>query len=108
MKDPIIQPLDPESTKKAEQAATKEGYIHRSLVGLDQFMNVLTGGHPDETISSRSARAAEKGKKWGKAMSGFLNLFQRNHGPKAQAGDTARAKEVEKLEKESGGINDRS
>jgi len=27
-------------------------------------MNVFTDGDPDETISSRAARAAEKGKPW--------------------------------------------
>ena len=93
-----ITPLTPEQIAYQEAQAAKEGYIHRSLVGLDQFANVLTGGDPDETISSRSARAAEGNKLWGKAMCTFLNVFQKNHGPKAQAGDTERALEVEKLE----------
>lgn len=76
--------------------------MHRFLVGLDQFVNVITFGEPDETISSRSARAALQGKKWGIVMSKFLNLFQKDHGAKAQAGDVERAEHVRDLEEESG------
>ena len=103
MSDPIT-PLTPQQTEQAEARAAKEGYLHRALVGLDQFANVLTGGKPDETISSRSARAAEQGKTWGKAVSRFLNFFQSDHGPKAQAGDAERAETVENLEDESGDL----
>ena len=28
-------------------------YIHNILISIDQFVNVLFGGDPDETISSR-------------------------------------------------------
>ena len=97
MADPIT-PLTPTEQAKQEAGAAREGYLHRSLVALDIFANVLTGGYPDETISSRSARAAEAGKWWGIAMSRFLNLFQSDHGAKAQAGDIERAKTVEHLE----------
>lgn len=104
MSGPTV-PLTPSETAAKEAKALKEGYVHRALVGLDQFVNVLTGGLPDETISARSARAAEQGKGWGVAMSKFLNLFQANHGPKAQAGDAARAQRVTSVEKASGGID---
>lgn len=100
-----ITPLTPAQLAKQEAQAAHEHYIHRALVGLDQFMNVLTDGDPDETISARAARAAEKGKPWGIAMSKFLDIFQANHGPKAQAGDLERAANVTKLEDESGGIS---
>jgi len=103
MSDPIT-PLTPEQTAIAEQKALHESYLHRALVGLDQFMNVLTDGDPDETISARSARAEERGKEWGVVMCKFLNVFQKDHGAQAQAGDTARAEQVEKLEAQSGGI----
>jgi hypothetical protein len=103
MADPIV-PLTPEQVAHQEAQTAKEGYLHKDLVGFDQFINVLTGGNPDETISSRSARAAEKGKTWGIAMSKFLNLFQKDHGPKAQAGDVERAAKVAELEKDSGGL----
>jgi len=97
MSDPLT-PLTPEQVAAQEQRALHEGYLHRTLVGLDQFMNVITGGDPDETISSRAARAAEKGKTWGVELSRFLNTFQSDHGVKAQAGDTARADKVQDLE----------
>jgi hypothetical protein len=97
-----IQPLNPSEAVEQEREAASEGYIHRALVGFDQFVNVLTGGYPDETISSRSARAAEYGKLWGVVMSRFLDLFQSNHGAKAQAGDVERAREVQDLEERSG------
>jgi hypothetical protein len=97
MSSPLI-PIPPDQVAALEQKALHEGYLHRSLVGLDQFMNVLTGGDPDETISSRAARAAERGKTWGIELSKFLNVFQPDHGVKAQAGDTARADKVEGLE----------
>lgn len=100
-----ITPLTPEQTAKEESQAAKERYLHRTLVGLDQFVNVLAGGHPDETISARAARAAEQNKMWGKGMSSFLNLFQKDHGPDAQAGDLERATAVAKIEDQSGGID---
>jgi hypothetical protein len=99
-----IAPLDPTQLQQQEQQAEHEKYLHRMLVGLDQFLNVVTDGDPDETISARSARAAEKGKPWGIAMCKFLNLFQKDHGPKAQAGDVARADAVLAAEDGSGGF----
>jgi hypothetical protein len=59
-----ITPLTPDQLARQEAQAEKEAYLKRALIGLDMFMNVLTDGDPDETISSRSARAAEKGKHW--------------------------------------------
>lgn len=106
MGKPPIVPLTPEQVATAEARALKESYPHRVLVGLDQFANVITGGKPDETISSRWARAAEHGSTLGKIGCSFLNLFQKNHGPHAQAGDTARAKQVERLERDSGGFSE--
>lgn len=97
-------PLDAAQTATQEARAAHEQYLHRVLVALDQFMNVMADGDPDETISARAARAAEKGKPWGVAMSRFLNLFQQDHGPKAQAGDAERAEAIEQIETSSGGI----
>ena len=103
MSDPIT-PLTPAQTQVQEAKAAKEGYAHRDLVALDQFLNVMADGSPDETISSRAARADEKGKLWGRVLSRFLNLFQSDHGAKAQAGDVERAEVVEAIEKQSGGL----
>ena len=99
-----ITPLTAAQTAQQETQAAHEAYIHRLLVGFDQFMNVVTDGDPDETISSRAARAAEKGKPWGVAMSRFLDVFQKDHGAKAQAGDLERAEAVANDELQSGAV----
>jgi hypothetical protein len=103
MADPIT-PLTPAQVTNQEARASREGYLHRTLVGLDQFTNVLTGGNPDETISSRLARSAEQDHTVGKVGSAILNLFQKDHGPKAQAGDAERAERIETIEEQSGGL----
>lgn len=103
---PAVKPLDLDETNKARAQAKKESYPIKVLIGFDQFVNVIAGGHPGETISARSARAATQGKLWGKAMSGFLNLFQKNHGARAQAGDLERAETVEYLQVTSGNVKD--
>jgi hypothetical protein len=103
MSDPVT-PLTSEQVAHEEAQTSKEGYAHRSLVGLDILVNVLAGGKADETISSRASRAATQGKKWGIVMSKFLNLFQKNHGPKAQAGDVERAQAVLTTEQQSGNL----
>lgn len=108
MANPIV-PLTPAQTAHAEEQTAKEGYVHRALVGFDEFVNVLLDGAPDETISSRMARWAteDNGLKRdiGTAVSRGLELFQRDHGAEAEAGDAERGQAVVKLEKESGNIS---
>lgn len=94
-------PLTPEQIQKQEQQASKEGYLHRSLVGLDQFANVVIGGRPDETISARSRRAAADGNKVGKFMCWWLDKIQKNHGEAAEAGDLERAQSIENIENDA-------
>jgi len=65
-----------------------DGYIKNVLVILDCFGNALAGGDPDETISSRCAKAAlseQAGGKWGGGcrMCAFLSIFQQDHCTKA-------------------------
>jgi hypothetical protein len=103
MSDPIV-PLDPEQVTTQEQRAVKENFIVRDLVAVDEMANVLTGGLPDETISSRLARDAEKGDEVGKVGSEILDVFQPDHGAKAQAGDAARATQVLTTEEDSGDL----
>lgn len=91
-------PLTPSQIVKQEERAGKEGYLHRTLVALDQFANVVSGGNPDETISARSARAAARGGAIGKFMCWWLDKIQPNHGEKAEAGDLERATKVEQIE----------
>lgn len=100
--DTGVSPLTAAQTSEQEKQASKEGYVRRVLIGFDQFVNVVCGGHPDETISARSGRAAAEGKLWGKAMSRFLDVFQPDHGAKAEAGDLARAERVAYLEQNQG------
>ncbi len=90
--------LSPRQIEQQEQETSKEGYMHRVLVALDQFGNVVLGGDPDETISSRSARAAERGNWLGKFMCWWLDKLQHNHGEKAECGDWERAEIVEQIE----------
>ena len=97
-----ITPLTPQQTAAQELKASQEAYPKRFLIALDMFMNVITDGDPDETISSRSARAAQQGKSWGIEMSKFLDLFQKDHGAKAVAGDVARAADIQVIEDKSG------
>ena len=90
--------MDPSQLAQAKQNATHHGYFRRVLLGLDLFANVLAFGKVGETISARSQRAADRGNWAGKAMTGFLHLFQKNHGVLAEIGDEARAQEVEAIE----------
>ena len=96
-KNPVTRLSDDEESEQERETAG-EGYVHRVLVASDIFANVVMGGYPDETISSRCARGALAGRWWGVWMSRFLNLFQRDHGADAMAGDRERAKAVERLE----------
>jgi len=99
-----ITPLTPSQVIIEEGQAQSEGYFLRVLIGFDIFMNVIFGGNPDETISSRASRAATEGKLWGILMSKFLNIFQRDPGADAQSGDLQRADDVVKLEEQSGNV----
>lgn len=76
-------------------------YLHNDAVAIDQTVNVFRGGLPDETISSASQRAADRGNWLGKGITKVLHLFQKDHGRKAQQGDLKRAETVEDTEKES-------
>ena len=54
-------------------------YLKNVLIGIDQLTNTVIGGDPDETISSRAAKAARKGKRWGCVLCRFLSLFEKDH-----------------------------
>jgi hypothetical protein len=91
----------PQDVLMAEQQASEEGYLHRCLVALDIFMNVVffVGRH-GETMSSDAWIASLNGKLWGRAMNFWLNGFQAQHGPQAASGDLWRSQvEVNRLRK---------
>lgn len=52
-------------------------YLHNIFVGLDQFVNSLMFGDPDETISSRAGRVFP-GTTWTKFID-WLMFYQSNH-----------------------------
>ena len=56
-------------------------YIINVLIALDQLVNALVGGWPDETLSSYSYRIHRDGKPWGFLMKVIDRLFwwQPNH-----------------------------
>lgn len=53
--------------------------VFRILVALDQLGNALLGGYPDETISSRAAKAARRGTRWGCILCRLLHLIDPGH-----------------------------
>lgn len=53
--------------------------VFRILVALDQLVNALLNGYPDETISSRAAKAARRGARWGCVLCKILHWFDRDH-----------------------------
>lgn len=98
--------MDIKEIRKAERNTRKEDYIHRTLVALDIFVNVITGGNEDETISSRVRRVSDANRGWSwnpgvwiaKMLNAGLDLIQRDHGQHAEAGDLERAEKVEHIE----------
>jgi len=55
-------------------------YCWNILLGLDQFLSVLTGGDPDETVSSRAGKAAAAGNRLGRLLEMSLDaVFGAGH-----------------------------
>jgi hypothetical protein len=55
------------------------GYFFNLLVAVDQLVNTVAGGNPDETISLRAAKARAKGEQWGCVLCRVLDLFAKGH-----------------------------
>jgi len=53
-------------------------YLVRLLIALDQLANVILGGWPDETISSRCGRRFQA-HWWWKMLGKVLNWIDPNH-----------------------------
>jgi hypothetical protein len=49
------------------------------LIALDQLVNAFALGDPDETVSSRAAKAMQEGKRWGCVLCRLLDFIQTNH-----------------------------
>jgi hypothetical protein len=54
-------------------------FLLNILVLLDEVVNTLTLGSPDETISSRAAKASAKGAWFPCLLCKFLDLFEKDH-----------------------------
>ena len=55
-------------------------YFWNILLGLDQFLSALTGGDPDETVSSRAGKAAVAGSRLGRLLEmGLDAVFGAGH-----------------------------
>ena len=54
-------------------------YIWNLLVSVDQLVNTIFAGNPDESISSRAAKAERAGKKWGCVLCKLLDKIDKDH-----------------------------
>ena len=54
-------------------------WIINVLIAFDQLMNAIGGGDPDETISSRAAKARNRGRWWGCILCRFLDHIDPKH-----------------------------
>ena len=54
-------------------------WIWNLLIATDQWFNAFFHGDPDETISSRAAKAQIKGRRWGCLLCRFLDIFEKDH-----------------------------
>jgi hypothetical protein len=50
-------------------------YFKNVVIGLDQFLNTLLWGFPDETLSSRAYRAERDGRILGKVLRPSIDLL---------------------------------
>lgn len=55
------------------------GYAFNILISLDQLLNTITGGDPDQTVSLRAAEARKRGERWGCVLCRVLDLFDKDH-----------------------------
>lgn len=60
------------------------------LIGVDQLANAIIRGAPDETISSRAAKAEIRGKRWGCVLCKFLDKLDKDHCKKSLESDEGR------------------
>ena len=54
-------------------------YFWNIFIALDQLLNTVLGGYPDETISSRAGKAQRSGKLWGCVLCRVLDVFDKGH-----------------------------
>jgi len=102
-----ITPLTPAQLALQEAKAAKESYPIRLLIEIDKCGNVaFLDGASDETISAHLSRMAVEDTGFKRDVGAFgssvLDIFQKDHGAKAQAGDLERAQAAVTLEESDG------
>jgi hypothetical protein len=106
MNTPPITPLSSAQVVVEQVQAEHENFIVRDLVAADITASELTGGPMDETISTRLAIDSVEGhglsKEIGTIGSKVLDIFQKDHGADAAAGDEARAEQEQAIVDKSG------
>lgn len=59
-------------------------YLYNILIGIDQLVNTILCGDPDETISSRMGKHVAKNDSfWCNLICKLLNLIEKDHCKKA-------------------------
>lgn len=54
-------------------------YLLNVAIWIDEGLNTLRGGSPNETVSAASAKAQQQGKLWGCILCRLLNVIQKDH-----------------------------
>lgn len=54
-------------------------WLRNVLVALDETGNAMMGGDPEETISSRAAKARNAGRRWGCLLCRLLDKLDPGH-----------------------------
>jgi hypothetical protein len=54
-------------------------YAVNLLLAVDQAANAVTGGDPDETISSRASKSRGLGRRWARVLCWALDLVDPGH-----------------------------
>lgn len=70
---PIVVPLWGVQAFAGSRRAVK------AATAYDQLWNALLGGHEDETISSRAAKARAAGRRWGCVLCRIVDAIDRDH-----------------------------
>lgn len=54
-------------------------YLWNLFIAVDQLVNTIFGGYPDETISSRMGKRARKGDKFAIHFCSVLDVLEKDH-----------------------------
>jgi hypothetical protein len=54
-------------------------WVYSVFIALDQLLNAVTFGYPDETVSFRAATARDAGKPWGCVLCRVLDWIDPRH-----------------------------